>query len=159
MRLRAYRISIVILAALLVVLLPSACSRSQDQPSPEGEEPAAQETDLGQSQDAEVIYTRDDPGAYGGKEDSHVPVITFEKSESGLTVAVSVNHEMNTEKPHFIEWIQLKDGRGRLLGERRFQAEENRAEAVFELTRIPDLLVAFEKCNIHGIWKEEIDTN
>ena len=130
----------ILLVALL--LLPAACSRSQDEPA---------------AQTEEAVFTREDPGAYGGKEDSHVPNVAYEKTESGLRVTVSVSHEMNAEKPHYIMWIQLKDGEGNLLGEKQFQATDEKAEAVFELTTVPGKLVAFEKCSLHGLWKEEVE--
>ncbi len=133
---------VMILLVALLLLLPAACSRSQDEPA---------------AQTEEVVFTREDPGAYGGKEDSHVPNIAYEKTESGLRVTVSVSHEMNAEKPHYIMWIQLKDGEGNLLGEKQFQATDEKAEAVFELTTVPGKLVAFEKCSLHGLWKEEVE--
>ena len=105
----------------------------------------------------EVVFTRDDPGAWGGKEDSHVPQITYTKTDSGLTVTVTVSHEMNAEKPHYIMWIKLKDGEDNLLGEKEFQATDEKAEAVFELTTVPSKLKAFEKCNLHGVWMNEMD--
>ncbi|MGB2908351.1 MAG: desulfoferrodoxin family protein [Candidatus Aminicenantaceae bacterium] len=150
MKYRGYRSLSLILFTILIVLFSLGCTQSQNQP-------AAQEEAADQAAAAEVIYTRDDPGAYGGKEDSHVPVVAYEKTETGIKVTVRVSHEMNSEKPHFIEWIRLKDGTDNLLAEKGFQATDEKAEAVFELTIVPDKLVAYEKCNLHGIWKEEID--
>jgi superoxide reductase len=139
----------------LILLLPAACSRSQDNVPAQAEE-ALPEAGADQAA-AETVFTKEDPGAYGGKEDSHVPIVSCTKAGSGLSVKVSVNHEMNAETPHYIMWIQLKDGAGNLLGEKRFQATDEKAEAVFELATAPDKLVAFEKCNLHGTWKEEVD--
>jgi len=156
MKYRGYRAPILILFTILIMLLPLGCTRSQNQPAAQNEA-ADQEAEADQAAAAEVIYTRDDPGAYGGKEDSHVPVVAYEKTETGLKVTVRVSHEMNSEKPHFIEWIRLTDGADNLLAEKGFQATDEKAEAVFELTTVPDKLVAYEKCNLHGIWKEEID--
>jgi len=156
MRNGKYSGPVLILAAALILLLQPGCAGSQEQSAPQAET-GAQQTDASQAPAAEVIYTREDPGAYGGKEDSHVPVVTYERTGSGLKVTVSVSHEMNPETPHFIEWIQLKDGDGGLLGERTFRATDEKAEAVFELASIPDRLIAYEKCNLHGIWKELVD--
>ena len=135
-----------ILLVAVILVLPWSCSTPRDEPG--GQDAAGAE---------EVIFTREDPGAYGGKEDSHVPIVTYEKTASGLKVAVRVDHEMNAETPHYIMWIQLKDGRGNLLGEQAFQASDEKAEAVFDLTTVPERLVALEKCNIHGTWKDEVD--
>lgn len=142
MKQNEYNSPVITLLLVLFLLLPVACSRSQDEPA---------------AQTEEAVFTREDPGAYGGKEDSHVPNVAYEKTESGLRVTVSVSHEMNAEKPHYIMWIQLKDGEGNLLAEKQFQATDEKAEAVFELTTVPGKLVAFEKCSLHGLWKEEVE--
>jgi superoxide reductase len=156
MKYRGYRSPSLILFTILIVLFPLGCTRSRNQPAAQ-DEAAVQEAEADQAESTEAVYTRDDPGAYGGKEDSHVPVVAYEKTETGIKVTVRVSHEMNSEKPHFIEWIRLKDGADNLLAEKGFQATDEKAEAVFELTIVPDKLVAYEKCNLHGIWKEEID--
>jgi superoxide reductase len=142
MKQNEYHSPVITLLLVLFLLLPMACSRSQDEPAEQTEE---------------AVFTREDPGAYGGKEDSHVPNVAYEKTESGFRVTVSVSHEMNAEKPHYIMWIQLKDGEGNLLAEKQFQATDEKAEAVFELTTVPGKLVAFEKCSLHGLWKEEVE--
>ena len=142
MKQNEFHTPVMILLVALLLLLPAACSRSQNEPA---------------AQTEEAVFTREDPGAYGGKEDSHVPNVAYEKTESGLRVTVSVSHEMNAEKPHYIMWIQLKDGEGNLLGEKQFQATDEKAEAVFEFTTVPGKLVAFEKCSLHGLWKEEVE--
>lgn len=151
MKQNEYHTPVLILLAALILLLPAACSRSQEEPAEQSMEAAAEQAPAEQT-----VFTREDPGAYGGKEDSHVPSVAYEKTGSGLRVTVSVSHEMNAEKPHYIMWIQLKDGEGNPLGEKQFQASDEKAEAVFELTAVPEKLVAFEKCNLHGLWKAEV---
>lgn len=146
---------ILLLAAALLVSGAVSCSQKEEQVASgvEQNEPAE-----GPDQEAAVkIYTREDPGAYGGKEDSHIPRIVYEKTDLGLHVSITVAHEMNAEKPHFIEWIKLLDGEDNELGRIRFQAQDAKAEAVFELSSVPAKLIALEKCNLHGIWKEEIE--
>ncbi len=156
MKQNEFHTPVMILLVALFLLLPAACSRSQDEPAEQTKE-AASETAAEPAPAEETVFTREDPGAYGGKEDSHVPNMAYERTESGLRVTVSVSHEMNAEKPHYIMWIQLKDGEGNLLGEKQFQATDEKAEAVFELTTVPGKLVAFEKCSLHGLWKEEVE--
>lgn len=125
------------------------------------EEPAAEETTVKAEPEAKpvesIVYTRDDPGAWGGKEDGHVPQIVWEKTETGLKVTVSVNHEMSAEKPHYIMWVRLWDEQGQLLGEKEFQGGDEKAEAVFEIEGAPSVLKAYEKCNLHGIWMEVVE--
>ena len=142
---------VLVLAALIVI--PTGCAKEDkavdEEQAAEKEEPASEEVE-------EKIFTRSDPGAWGGKEDSHIPQIVYEKAEAGLRVTVTVSHEMNPEKPHYIMFIKLKDGEGNLLGEKEFQAAAEKAEAVFELAAVPDKLVAYEKCNLHGVWMDEV---
>lgn len=143
-----------ILAGFVVLTLAffsTSCSQAEE--AEIAEQPA--ET-LSQPVEEEPIFTRDDPGAWEGKEQGHLPQIAFEKTATGLNVTVTVNHVMDNEIPHFIMWIKLFDGDGNLLGQEEFQATTENAVAVFELTSTPAKLVAHEKCNVHGIWMEEV---
>lgn len=148
-----YRV-LLFLGMCIFLIGSSACSGAQQEaPVEEQTAPEAETHPIS----AEIVFTKADPGAYQGKEDSHVPQITYEKTETGLKVLVSVLHEMNAEKPHYIMWIKLFDGENNLLGEKEFQATDERAEAEFELTTTPSTLKAYENCNLHGVWMEEID--
>ena len=143
---RINRFLITIFVVSLVVL-PSGCSKkASDQPVEE-------------TADAEAVYTKDDPGAYGGKEDSHLPQVTIEQSANGYDVRVVVDHIMDGETPHYIMWVRIEDGAGVLLGKKEFAATEEKAEAVFELAELPGTIKAFEKCNLHGIWLDVIKTD
>jgi len=153
---------VILILGLLVafaLLIPAACSKGEKQ---QEEKAAAVETDQAvqptetvQPADADV-YTRDDPGPYGGKEDSHLPQVEYIRSNGGLEVTVRVQHEMNPDKPHYIMWIRLFDETGNLLGEKEFQATDEKAEAVFMLDSVPSILKAYERCNLHGIWMEVV---
>jgi desulfoferrodoxin-like iron-binding protein len=142
-----------------VVFLSSACTK--EKPVAESEAAAPDKTAETQEQAGvedvieEPIFTRADHGPWNGKEESHLPEITYEKTDTGLEVTVTVKHEMNPETPHYIMWIKLEDGEGNQLGEKTFEATDEKAEAVFELTEIPQKLIAYEKCNLHGTWMEE----
>jgi superoxide reductase len=139
------------LAAL--IMMPTGCAKEENVAE---EENAAETKEPESKESEEIIFTRSDPGAWGGKEDSHIPQIAYEKIEAGLEVTVTVSHEMNPETPHYIIYIKLKDGEGHLLGEKEFQAADEKAEAIFKLTTVPGKLVAYEKCNLHGIWMDEV---
>ena len=140
---------ILLVSAALLVSGSLSCSSKEEKTTSQTE---------GSEQPVEnVIFTREDPGAYGGKEDSHIPRIVYEKTDTGLKITVSVEHEMNAEKPHFIEWIALWDEESTELGRTQFKAQDAKAEIVVELNSVPSKLTAMEKCNLHGIWREEID--
>lgn len=147
--------------AVFLVMLPTGCSTQQEPVAeePAAAEPAAMETPAATIGENEPIYTAADPGAWEGKESSHVPVITYEKTATGLTVTVTVNHVMDASIPHYIEWVKLMDGEGRVFGDAFFQATDAKAEATFELETVPAKLVAIERCNVHGLWKEEVDVS
>ncbi len=142
---------LMIFAAL--IMLPTGCTKEEKAVE---KEQAAEKTEPASEEAEEIIYTRSDPGAWDGKEDSHVPQIVYERMETGLKVTVTVSHEMNPETPHYIMNIKLKDGEGRLLGEKEFQATDEKAEAIFELTTVPSKLIAYERCNLHGLWMDEV---
>jgi desulfoferrodoxin-like iron-binding protein len=101
-------------------------------------------------------YTRENPGPWAAAKDKHVPEITYEKMGMGLKVTVKVdNHPMDPQKPHYIMWIRLEDGRGKVFGKKDFVATDPAPIATFELKSVPAHLQAFERCNIHGIWMNE----
>jgi len=89
---------------------------------------------------------------------THVPQVTFEKMGMGVKVTVQIdNHPMDPQKPHWIMWIRLEDMMGKKLGEKTFKATDPRpAVAVFELPNVPSKIKAYERCNIHGIWLNEV---
>lgn len=143
---------VIVFAAL--IMLPTGCAKEEKVAE---EEQAAETTEPESEKAEEIVFTRSDPGAWGGKEDSHVPQIVYERMDTGLKVTVTVSHEMNAEKPHYIMNIMLKDGADNLLGEKEFQATDEKAEAIFELTSVPSKLIAYERCNLHGLWMDEVD--
>jgi superoxide reductase len=136
---------------LALAILPVGCATQQE---PAEEEPAAEAAPP--AAEEEPIYTRGDPGEWEGKQQSHVPQIAYEKAGAGLKVTVTVNHPMDADLPHYIMWIKLFDGEGNLLGQEEFEATEEKAVATFELATTPAKLVAHEKCNLHGIWMDEV---
>lgn len=102
-------------------------------------------------------YTRMDPGPWAGAQEKHVPEITYEKMGTGLKVTVKVdNHPMDPQKPHYIMWIRLEDARGNVLGKHNFVATDPAPVATFELKSVPAQLQAYERCNVHGIWMDEV---
>jgi desulfoferrodoxin-like iron-binding protein len=89
---------------------------------------------------------------------SHVPQVTFEKMDQGIKVRVQIdNHPMDPGNPHYIMWIRIEDTRGNKLGEKMFKpTDPGPAVAEFELKDAPDEIKAFERCNIHGTWLNDV---
>ncbi len=137
-----------VFAILVLVFFPAACAKDTTDEEPSTIAAAEKQT----AEPQETIYTSEDAGPYEGKKDGHLPQLAWEKTEGGLRVTITVNHEMNAETPHYIMWIKLMDGEDNLLEEKELQATDEKAEAVFDLPTVPSELKAYEKCNLHGIW-------
>lgn len=90
------------------------------------------------------------PETSDGATEKHVPVVKVEGNKATVTVG-SVEHPM--VEAHFINWIVLETGHG-------FQKKElkpgEKPEAEFLLAEGDTAVVAYEYCNLHGLWKAEI---
>jgi superoxide reductase len=156
----------IVFLALVLVLLPAGCKKKaemseatatmQEKAAPAMSTPAAS----AQENSMENPYTKDNPGPWAALAEKHIPEITYEKTGTGLKVTVKVdNHPMDPEKPHYIMWIKLQDGNGAQLGEKSFVATDPAPIATFELMSAPEKLKAYEQCNIHGIWLNEVEVS
>ena len=82
-------------------------------------------------------------------QEKHVPVI--ERNGTSVTVKVgSVPHPMGDD--HLIEWIILAQGE---TTTRRVLKPGEAPEAEFCVADASAPVVAFEYCNLHGLWKAE----
>jgi len=97
-----------------------------------------------------LIYTKDTPGRWSGKEGAHAPKVTVE----GKNVRVVTSHPM-TQK-HFIVKHTLVTADGKFIGEKTFENTDSAAESSYEL---PDgfggILWATSFCNLHDLWLTE----
>lgn len=82
-------------------------------------------------------------------QEKHVPVI--QKTADGVKVTVgSIPHPM--EDKHYIEWIQIiADGKAC----RQFLQPSDAPEVTFGIK--PEKIEAREFCNVHGLWKGELE--
>ncbi len=83
--------------------------------------------------------------------EKHVPVAKIDGSAVTVTVG-SVLHPMTEE--HHIAWIYLMTEEG---GQRKCLAAGDKPEVTFALTEGDKALAAFAYCNLHGLWKSEIE--
>lgn len=86
--------------------------------------------------------------------EKHVPFI--EKIEGGYKVRVGRNAAHPMEEKHYIQWIELLAGD---KAYRQFLNPGDAPEAVFACgeTRSPgETVSAREYCNVHGLWKGQI---
>ncbi len=74
-----------------------------------------------------LIYTKEAPGQWAGREDSHVPKVTVE----GRNVKVVTPHRMT--EIHFIVKHTLVTPEGKFIGEKTFANTDPAAESSYEL--------------------------
>lgn len=86
-----------------------------------------------------------------GAQEKHVPVV--ERDGNTITVTVgSVEHPMLEE--HYIMRIYLETCSGGML--KNLKPGE-KPQAVFEIPEGQKPVAVYEYCNIHGLWKAEIE--
>ena len=89
------------------------------------------------------------PNTVDAAQEKHVPVVTFDRQGSEVTVQVgSTAHPMTEE--HLIEWIHLQTKQGAQM--KQLHAGDS-PEAVFKLTTDDEPVAVYAYCNLHGLWK------
>jgi superoxide reductase len=97
-----------------------------------------------------LIYTKEAPGRWAGKEGAHAPKVTAE----GRNVRVVTSHPM-TQK-HFIVKHTLVTAEGKFIGEKTFENTDPAAESSYELPEgFRGTLWATSFCNLHDLWLTE----
>ena len=91
------------------------------------------------------------PGMTDGAKEKHVPAV--EVNGSQITVRVGeVEHPML--EAHYIMWIALETSQG---SQRKCLRSGEKPEARFALAEGEKAIAAYEYCNLHGLWKKEIE--
>lgn len=85
-----------------------------------------------------------------GAHEKHVPVVEIDGDKVTVMVG-SVAHPMLAE--HHIAWVYLKTNFGGHIKYLEIGAEP---KTCFKLCEGETPVVAFEYCNLHGLWKAEI---
>lgn len=90
------------------------------------------------------------PGSTDGAHEKHVPAVSV--AQNTVTVKIGeVEHPM--VEAHFIQWIALQTKEGMQI---KYLEPDMKPEAVFVLSEADKAIVAFEYCNLHGLWKLDI---
>jgi superoxide reductase len=98
-----------------------------------------------------LIYTKENPGRWAGKEGAHVPRATVE----GRSVKVVNPHPMTKE--HYIVKHTLLTPEGRVLGEKTFFYTDPAAESSFIIPEgVSGVLWVTSFCNLHDLWWAEL---
>lgn len=82
--------------------------------------------------------------------EKHIPVITIDGSKVSVVVG-ETEHPMVEE--HYIEWIYLQTEKG---GQRKALNPGEEPKAEFCLVDDTPIAV-YAYCNIHGLWKKEVE--
>ncbi len=91
------------------------------------------------------------PNTTDGAAEKHVPVYTGNGRDIEVQVG-SVPHPMLPE--HYIGWIWLETQLG---GQRKVLAPGDEPRAVFTLAPGDTAIAIYEWCNIHGLWKVDVN--
>ncbi len=98
-----------------------------------------------------LVYTKDNPGRWAGKEGAHVPKVDVAKGK----VTILTPHPMTP--PHFIVKHTLLTTKGRIIGEKTFTAADPKAESTYDLPAdFKGALWATSFCNLHDLWLTEL---
>jgi superoxide reductase len=98
-----------------------------------------------------LVYTKDNPGRWAGKEGLHVPKVAV----TGGKVTILTPHPMTP--PHFIVKHTLLTPDGKVIGEKTFTAADPKAESACDLPAgFKGKLCATSFCNLHDLWLTEL---
>jgi len=98
-----------------------------------------------------IIYTKENPGKWAGKEGSHLPQVTVE----GKTATITTKHSMSNA--HFIVRYTLVMEDGTVIGEQTFSPKDEPTSS-FELPEgHSSKLYATSFCNKHDLWVAEFN--
>uniref|UniRef100_A0A7S4QQ66 Desulfoferrodoxin ferrous iron-binding domain-containing protein n=1 Tax=Alexandrium monilatum TaxID=311494 RepID=A0A7S4QQ66_9DINO len=90
-----------------------------------------------------------------GAPEKHLPKVTV----SGSSVEVVVPHVMDAAKPHFIEYVWLKDAKsGEVFSAKAFQATDPSPPTLSASLPKGSSVVPMLFCNLHGLWEGEAFT-
>jgi superoxide reductase len=99
---------------------------------------------------AGLVYTKDAPGRWAGKEGAHAPNATI----AGAKLTILTPHPMTAQ--HFIVKHTLLTPDGKVIGEKTFTAADPKAESTYDLPAgFKGLLWATSFCNLHDLWLTE----
>ena len=90
------------------------------------------------------------PGSVDASHEKHVPAVTVGEGAVEVNVG-SVNHPM--EEVHWIEWVQLVSDKGSY----RKWLNPGEAPNVKFLLNGEKPLAVYAYCNLHGLWKKELN--
>jgi desulfoferrodoxin (superoxide reductase-like protein) len=102
------------------------------------------------------VLTVASPGSWAGKEAGHAPRVTVDPT--GTKVTVFAKHEMvpagGAKPEHHIDLLYLRDAKTKALLGVAELAPNGEAKAEFTVPAGTTQVVAYAKCNLHGVWSQ-----
>lgn len=92
-----------------------------------------------------------------GDPEKHLPALIFDRTPDIKSVEAGVPHVMDPEKPHYIEYMWIKDMKtGKIVASKQFKPTDPSPPSV-TATNVKDgsTVKAFLFCNLHGLWQGE----
>jgi desulfoferrodoxin (superoxide reductase-like protein) len=87
-----------------------------------------------------------------GDVNKHTPIVHLDYDRCRVTVP----HEMNPSKPHWIQYLWVvSESDNRILGVKEFDATNDRTASLNVKVSRGSTVRAFAFCNEHGLWKSE----
>lgn len=101
---------------------------------------------------SDIYYTKDSPGRWKDKVDSHLPSIGIEKSDGKITIKVTTAHEMKGYEHYIVKHVLL-DKNYKFIDEYLFNPEKDKsATSSFALEKYSGTIYALSLCNKHDLW-------
>jgi superoxide reductase len=100
-----------------------------------------------------IIYSKEHPGAWKGKEGSHIPSVEAKKSADGLTLTLQNKHGMSEQ--HYIVRHTVVAECGKVLGAKTFTwKDQPRSTHEIKLAAGEkyDHVFVLSYCNLHDLW-------
>ncbi len=100
-----------------------------------------------------IIYTKERPGVWKGKDGGHVPMVEAKKADDVVTLTVQTKHPMTAK--HFIVRHTIVSESGQVLGATTFSWEDKPTSTYeIKLGDIGDAQRVFvtSYCNLHDLW-------
>jgi len=97
-----------------------------------------------------VVYTKDSPGKWMKKANSHLPIVTVD----GSKITIETKHGMSQK--HYIVRHTLVSSNGEVLGAKTFYPSDEKALSVFNISGEHSSLYATSFCNKHDFWVADI---
>jgi superoxide reductase len=100
-----------------------------------------------------ILYTKDRPGVWTGKDGSHIPLVEAAKTEGGLTLKLTNKHGMT--EAHYIVRHTVVGECGKVLGAKTFSWKDQPV-STHEIklegdAQLPHVFV-LSYCNLHDLW-------